>query len=140
MHIYDTKNGKDFVICMKKDEFIRLVSEGVECLKETNPRAGLPYFRDDSGGGYFNFSIMDSVQYREAISEAIKCKPWPRVLHSAGMYRTSDFMGNQCWACKKCRGLGVCYCNSEEGEDICHCGWIKSECKCRIGKKSPEAT
>lgn len=132
MYIHDPKNSKDIVICMRRDEFIRLVSEGIECLKETNPRAGLPYFADDSSKDvrYYNFSILDAADYSDTFSKAIKQKASP----SPGMYMTSDFLDNWCWACRKCRGLGVCYCKSEKGEDICSCGWLKSECKCQKKK------
>lgn len=57
----------DTIICMKRDEFIFFVSEGIKMLSEKRKDSGLPYLKDDVGVGYFNFSIQDEKEYYEVL-------------------------------------------------------------------------
>ena len=72
MHIYNPENKRDAIICMKRDEFLQLVSEGVAIFKGRAASTGLPYFMDDVTGNYFNFSILSDVEYDEALKIARK--------------------------------------------------------------------
>lgn len=72
MYIYDTSNGKDKIICMRRDEFLHIVSEGVKILQERCKGSGLPYLSDDKGVGYFNFSIEDEEQYYDILNKGSK--------------------------------------------------------------------
>lgn len=136
MHIHKT-TGKDSVICMKRDEFIHLVSECMKMLCEKDRCSGLPYLRDDVENTYLNFSVLDEKEYNETLMKINRIHQSCLIEPSPLMYRSMDFRENPCWACKKCGGLGICFCNRtiSSGELICDCGWLESECKCPKEKK-----
>lgn len=68
MHIYKVPDRPDTIICMERDEFIKLVSDGVEFLKEREPRSGCPYFCDDIAGGHVHFSVRSKDDYQEILN------------------------------------------------------------------------
>lgn len=74
MHTYRVKKASrkssDTIICMKRDEFLFLISEGSKILRQKDARTGLPYLRDDVGCGYFNFSILDEEEYHEVLEKS----------------------------------------------------------------------
>lgn len=68
----DPKKPSDTIICMRRDEFIAFISEGIKFLSEKEKRTGFPYFPNDIDAGYIHLSVLDDREYFEVFHKIRK--------------------------------------------------------------------